>query len=278
MPAPAHRVKVGLTLPSFRDDPERIFDIAAAAEAADLDAVFAYEHLFRLGPHGRRPSHDLWATLGAVAAVTRRVRVGSLVARATLRPAAVLAHSFATLQRVSDGRALAVLGAGDAESRAENEEFGVSFGSLADRVGALRAAAAATRAAGVETWIGGSHPRVLAACDQADGWNRWAGSVEAFAREAAAVLSVQPDATLTWGGLVVLDVDDDAARDKAARLGASSTAITGSPVTVAQTIAPYVEAGATWVVLAPVDSNDPANAALARDVAVYLADGVQRPS
>ncbi len=277
MDARPHEVRLGLTLPSFRDDPERIIEVAVAAEAAGLDAVFAYEHLFRVGPQGRRPSQDLWATLGAVAAVTQRVRVGSLVARATLRSAAVLAHAFATLQRVSDGRALAVLGAGDAESRAENEEFGLAFGSLGERVAALGAAADATRAVGIETWIGGSHPDVLALCDQADGWNRWAGSVEVFARDAATVRARQPAATLTWGGLVVLDVDDEAAADKATRLGASSAVLVGTPATVARRIRPYVSAGATWVVLAPVDSSDPVNATLVRDVGAHLGAGLESP-
>jgi len=42
-----NRVKVGLTLPSFRDDVAPSLAVAAAAEASGLDAVFAYNHLFR---------------------------------------------------------------------------------------------------------------------------------------------------------------------------------------------------------------------------------------
>jgi alkanesulfonate monooxygenase SsuD/methylene tetrahydromethanopterin reductase-like flavin-dependent oxidoreductase (luciferase family) len=255
--------RLGLALPSFVEDPAVPIAVAGAAERAGLDGVFAYEHMFRRGVGGqRRPSQDLWATLGAMAASTERVAIGSLVARATLRPAAVIAHGFATLQRISRGRAIAVIGAGDRESRVENEEFGLDFGSLDARVDQLEAALDATRRVGVPTWVGGTHRRVLAATERADGWNRWGGSVEQFESEAAAVRGANPTATLTWGGLVVVAPTDEGAFVKAERLGASIGTIVGSPRTLARSIAPYVAAGATWVVLAPVDSSDPDNADL----------------
>ena len=95
-------VKLGITLPSFRDDPTRALEIAAAAEAAGLDGVFLYDHLFRRAPDGsRRPALELLAMMGAVAAETRRVAIGSLVARATLRPPAVLASGFDTALRIA---------------------------------------------------------------------------------------------------------------------------------------------------------------------------------
>lgn len=259
--------RLGLTLPSFVVDPAPVLDVARAAEYAGIDGVFAYEHLFRIGRGGsRRPAQDLWGTLGAVAAVTERIAIGSLVARATLRPAAVIAHGFATLQRVSGGRVIAVIGAGDNESRTENDEFGLAFGSLSMRVAELRAALRANRAANVPTWVGGSHPRVLASVDCADGWNRWGGSIAEFVSEVTVVRAANPTATLTWGGLVVVAPTDDAARAKASRLGASPDTIIGSPSTIAAAIRPYIDAGAAWIVLAPVDSADPANAALLASV------------
>ncbi len=255
--------RLGVTLPSFVSDPAPVLEVAAAAEAAGADGVFAYEHLFRVARDGsRRPAQDLWATLGAVAASTRRIAIGSLVARATLRPAATVAHGFATLDRVSRGRVIAVLGAGDGESRAENEEFGLDFGSLDARVSQLDAALGATRSVGVTTWVGGTHPRVLATVAHADGWNRWGGSVKQFTTEAAVVRRANPTATLTWGGLVVVAPTDATASEKAERLDAPKDAIVGSPSTIAESVVPYVAAGAEWIILAPVDSSDPANIAL----------------
>ena len=92
-------IRVGLTLPSFVEDPEIPITVARAAEAAELDGVFVYDHVFRGDPPDRRPALECFALLGAVAAETSRIGVGTLVARATLRPAATLANSFATVQR-----------------------------------------------------------------------------------------------------------------------------------------------------------------------------------
>ena len=266
-------VRVGLTLPSFVDDPDLAFRVATAAESAGIDAVFAYEHLFRVARDGvtRRPALDCWALLGAVAAETSSTLVGSLAARASLRPAAVLAHACETVDRVSGGRMLAVIGAGDRESRAENEEFGVGFGSLDDRVAELAAALDAVRGVGVPTWVAGTHPAVLALAARCDGWNRWAGDAEEFARDASVVRAANPHAVLTWGGLFVLAASDDAARDKAARLDASSATLVGAPASVASALRPYLDAGATWIVVAPVDSTDPTNAALVAEVRGLLA-------
>jgi alkanesulfonate monooxygenase SsuD/methylene tetrahydromethanopterin reductase-like flavin-dependent oxidoreductase (luciferase family) len=260
--AASRGVRVGLTLPSFVDDIEIVFGVARAAEAAGVDAVFAYEHLFRVGRDGqRRPALDCWVTLGAVAAVTERLVVGSLVARTTLRAPAVLRLAFDTVHRVSGGRLIAVVGTGDHESRAENEEFGIAFGTVSDRVQSLHAALDALAGAPYPVWVGGRHPRVLAAAARAGGWNRWGGAVEEFAADVAVIRTANPAATVTWGGLVVLAEDDSLAREKAARLGARAGTIVGGPRSVAAALRPYVDAGATWLVLGPVDSSDPANAA-----------------
>ena len=42
-------LRVGLTLPSFREEIDPLLEVAVAAERAGLDAVFAYDHLFRYG-------------------------------------------------------------------------------------------------------------------------------------------------------------------------------------------------------------------------------------
>jgi hypothetical protein len=42
--------------------------------------------------------------------------------------------------------------------------------------------------------------------------------------------------------------------------------VVGSPATAAAALRPYLDAGATWVVLGPIDSSDPANGALVGEV------------
>ena len=136
----------GCTLPSFVEDPEIPIAVARAAEAAGLDAVFVFDHLWRGDPPSR-------AARARVLRAARRGRGGDDAhrasarssPRATLRPAATLANGFATVQRVSDGRLIAGIGAGDSESRAENEAFGLDFGTMVDRVDALHDAVRAAR-------------------------------------------------------------------------------------------------------------------------------------
>lgn len=259
------RPAVGITLPAFVRDPDEVFAVARAAEVAGLDGVFVYDHLFRVAADGsRRPALEMTALLHAVIAETRRVAVGVLVARASLRPAAVTALTFATAARVSGDRVIAGIGAGDSESARENEEFGVGFGSLADRIADLGAAVHATRDAGVPVWVGGRHAEVRAlAAATADGWNCWGADPTRFASEAAAVRNAAARAPFacSWGGLVVIDASDADAGAKAARLGARPGTVVGGPATVAGTLAGYVDAGADWVVAGPVDPRNPANAA-----------------
>ena len=260
-----NRVKVGLTLPSFRDDVAPSLAVAHASEEHGLDGVFAYDHLFQHNAAGeRRPAIEMFALMGAVAGATKRIGVGSLVARATLRPPAVLANGFDTLARIlGPERLLVALGAGDEQSREENESFGLDFGTVAERVAALRDAIDATRDHGYPVWVGGTDPVVReVAAAHADGWNRWGSGVEKF-REQAANLSAaaaRSPFTVSWGGLVVLADDDDEAAAKAERLGVGDHVIVGGPDLVAGALRAYVDAGAEWLMIGPVDSSDPDNA------------------
>jgi alkanesulfonate monooxygenase SsuD/methylene tetrahydromethanopterin reductase-like flavin-dependent oxidoreductase (luciferase family) len=266
--------RVGLTLPSFVRDPDDVFEVVAAAEAAGLDGVFVYDHVFRVAADGtHRPALESTALLNAVAAESTRLHVGVLVMRASLRPAAVTALTYETANRVSGGRVVAGIGAGDGESERENEQFGLAFGTLEDRLADLRAAVRATRDRGFPVWVGGLHRAVRAlAAAEADGWNRWGGPVERFAEQASDVAAgaVRPGFECSWGGLVVMDADDEAAGRKATRVGARDGTIVGGVETVAAAFARYAEAGAAWVIAGPVDSRDPANASLLGDVKARL--------
>jgi alkanesulfonate monooxygenase SsuD/methylene tetrahydromethanopterin reductase-like flavin-dependent oxidoreductase (luciferase family) len=243
-------VKIGVTLPSFVDDPEIPISVARAAEEAELDAVFVYDHLWRGDPPDRRPALECFVLLGAVAAETTRIAVGTLVARATLRPPATLANAFDTAQRVSGGRLVAGIGSGDSQSREENEAFGLPFGTMADRVAALHDAVRAVQGRGFPVWVGGHAAQVREVVAVADGWNGWGRSPERFAAEAALVRDLAPAATITWGGLA--RPHDEGVGGLTGRLGA------------------YAQAGAEWLIVAPVDAWNPANAALLGEVRTEL--------
>jgi alkanesulfonate monooxygenase SsuD/methylene tetrahydromethanopterin reductase-like flavin-dependent oxidoreductase (luciferase family) len=269
--APAAVVRTGITLPSFRDSPEPAIDIARRAEAAGLDAVFAFDHLFRSGASGLRPAIEGFTLLGAVAAETERVALGPLVARATLRPPATLAHILETVNRVSNGRLIAAIGAGDHESRDENESFGLDFGSMADRIVALDATVSAAMGRGYPVWVGGKSAPVRAVAARADGWNRWGGAAAAFATRAAEVRALaQKPFVVSWGGLVVLSEDDAAAEQKRARLDPPPGTVVGGPERVAERLREYIAAGADWIIVGPVDSADPDNPAIMGERVVPL--------
>jgi len=258
-------VKLGLTLPSFVPDPSVALAVAHAAESAGVDGVFVYDHLFRSARDGhRRPALEAVALLGAVCAATEHITVGTLVARASMRPPASLHAAFATAARLAPGRVVAGIGAGDSQSRAEQDAFGLSVGSVDDRLDRLRAAVLAARGHGYPVWVGGNIARVRAvAAELADGWNQWGGTAAQFAARARTLHGqAGPGFACTWGGLVVLGVDDDEAARKAPRLRPDQPAITGGPARVAAALGEYAAAGADWVVVGPVDATNPANAAL----------------
>jgi alkanesulfonate monooxygenase SsuD/methylene tetrahydromethanopterin reductase-like flavin-dependent oxidoreductase (luciferase family) len=258
------RVKIGLSLPSFVEDPATPLALARTAEASGIDGVFVYDHLFRRSKDGaRRPALEGVALLGAVAAATSTITVGALVMRAWLRPAESSAAAIATAARIAPGRITTALGAGDSQSREENETFGLGFGTLSDRVARLSAAVRTGRDRGARVWVGGTIPQVRdVAATWADGWNAWGIGVEKFASWVAGLRAVAAHEPFecSWGGLVVVDVDDERAAEKAQRLGAGAGTIVGGPATVAAALRSYASAGADWVIVAPVDSSDPENA------------------
>ena len=264
-------MKIGLTLPSFTEDPDVPIRVAQAAEAAGVDGIFVYDHLFRLAPDGEmRPALECLALLGALAVETRTITLGTLVVRASLRPPPTLAAALDTVVRIAGPRLVVGIGAGDEESRPEMETFGLPMGTEAERVERLRAAVLELTPRSYPTWVGGRAGHVGAvAAEHANGWNRWGADVDRFGREAAEVRELtdqrNPDPstfTMSWGGLVVLAADDDSAREKAARLKAGRSTIVGGPQTVADAAMRYRDASAEWVILGPIDSTDVANATL----------------
>jgi F420-dependent oxidoreductase-like protein len=88
-------------------------EVAAAAEDAGFTSLWLMDHVLQIPQIGREWEDMLesWTTLGYLAGVTRRIRLGTLVTGITYRNLAHLAKIVATLDVLSGGRAQCGLGA-----------------------------------------------------------------------------------------------------------------------------------------------------------------------
>lgn len=213
-------VRVGVTLPTFRSDAETALAGAQRAERLGLDGVFVFDHLWPLG-RPDRPALAAFPVLGAVAAVTGSVAVGSLVARVGLVPDAVMVARFQALAALAPGRVVAGLGTGDLKSAAENLAYGIPFGTAAERRRSLAECARALAADAIAVWIGGGAPGTVAvARSTGAAVNLWDAPPSAVAAQAAST-------EVTWGGPVPVE-----------------------PAAIVELLRPVVVAGARWVVCA----------------------------
>jgi alkanesulfonate monooxygenase SsuD/methylene tetrahydromethanopterin reductase-like flavin-dependent oxidoreductase (luciferase family) len=242
-------LRVGVTVPQFRHDVEPALAVAQRAEAAGLDGVFVFDHLWPLGQPARPALHSL-TLLGALAAETGRVTLGPLVARVGLVPDALLVHQLVTLQRMVGHRLVAGLGTGDSANRAENEAYGIPFAPVAERLAAVAWCCRRLREAGVRTWVGGRSAAVRAAAAEADGWNGWGTDVATFSADAAGVPTGRE---LTWGGQVLVGRSRAEADAKLRAHGLRPGLVAGTVEDLARHLRGLAAAGASWAVCAPLD-------------------------
>ena len=97
-------VRFGVGLPMQGESLEAVIEYARVAEALGFDAVMAADHV--------SIPYEALTLLTAVAMKTQRIRVGTLVLDGNRRDPASLAHTTATLDRVSGGRLIVGVGKG----------------------------------------------------------------------------------------------------------------------------------------------------------------------
>ena len=221
-------MRLGIALPHYDDSMggrrvswDAVKRVVLLAEDCGYDSVWVSDHLFLDwakygGPSEPRGALECWSTLSALAAVTERVRLGSLTLCNDLRHPALVAKMAASLDLVSGGRLDVGIGAGWYEP--EYRAAGISFDAPATRVRRLGEAAeiVARMLSGEEltyegrhyhvhgalcrprprqvprppVWLGGKgHLLLRTAARVADGWNySWLGSLDAYRERARRVV------------------------------------------------------------------------------------------
>lgn len=255
--------------------------IAAFAEEAGFDSLWLPDHLLvQWGWEGSQPE-GVWegfSLLAALAAVTSRIELGTLVACTAFRNPALLAKMADTIDEISNGRLILGLGAGWHED--EFRAFGYPFDH---RVSRFEEAATiihallkhgqidfagryyqardcelrprGPRPAGPPLLIGGSQPRMLGlAARFADIWNRdfdvWNDDVIPYSDadlrawkprvDAACVQQGRDPATLARTAGVLIDLPIAPGR-------AGWNAMSGTPEELAEGLRGYARAGFTHV-------------------------------
>ncbi len=125
-------MKIGLVIPLAQDEHgqalawDEIAARAQQAEASGYDSLWLYDHLFhRFDGHRTVGFHECWTVLSGLAAVTKRVELGTTVLCAGFRNPAMLAKMATTLDSIANGRLILGIRAGWHEP--EFDGFGLPF-------------------------------------------------------------------------------------------------------------------------------------------------------
>jgi len=135
---PQRPLKVGINLPTTEGAIAGktakwadLFAFAERAEALGFDSLWVPDHLLLTWQEQTRGIWECWSLLSALAAVTHRVELGSLVACTAFRSPALLAKMADTIDEISGGRLIIGLGAG--WDGPENRAFDIKSDHRVDR-------------------------------------------------------------------------------------------------------------------------------------------------
>lgn len=104
-------MRVGLSVPVM-DEPSALVDLGVAAERNGWDGVFLWHHVVGT-PDFAAPISDAWVVLGALAARTERVRLGTTITALPRHQPQEVARQVVTLDRLSGGRMTLGVGLGE---------------------------------------------------------------------------------------------------------------------------------------------------------------------
>ena len=138
-------LKTGILLWSQAATWPEMLDAAKRVDRLGYDHLWTWDHLYAIFGDPYQHIFEGWSLLAAWAMETKQTRLGLLVGANTFRNPGLIAKTAATLDHISDGRA--ILGIGGAWMDLEHQAHGIDFGSgfgqrldwLDESVGAMRA-------------------------------------------------------------------------------------------------------------------------------------------
>jgi F420-dependent oxidoreductase-like protein len=153
-------MKIGLQVPSFTWPggpariPDTLAEIARAADDTGFHSLWVMDHFFQISMIGP-PEQDMlegYSTLGYLAAVTRKIKLGTMVTGVIYRYPGILVKSATTLDVLSGGRMY--FGIGAAWNEQESKGLGVPFPPLGVRFELLEEALQIVK----QMWSGSDAP------------------------------------------------------------------------------------------------------------------------
>lgn len=278
-------LRVGVQLPEVerRVPWPELVGMARAAEAVGFDSIWLGDHLLYDLPDGSvRGPWEVYTSLAALAAVTERVLLGSLVSSLGFHHPAMVAKMAATVDAVSGGRL--VLGVGAGWNRREYDAFGLPFDHRVDRFeeafGLVRRLLAgetvthsgpyyevdrclidppAVREGGPLLMVGSNSPRMLSiTLPHVHSWNVWwsiyGNTPDGFATVAADVRARceavgRDPGSVEATACVYVQAPGGVGRTMGDPTMASIRPLVGSPRSVAEQLAAFAVAGAQHVQL-----------------------------
>lgn len=263
--------------------PGHLAAFCAEAERCGVDSLWVSDHFVQIRPGDGGGILEGWTLLTALAHLTTRVDVGSLVFGAPFRNPGLLAHMAATLDVLSGGRL--VLGVGAGWHRPDFDAYGYDLDPPGARIDALERALVtirgewtggsgalpATPRPGPPIVIGGAGRRTLGVVARHADMANVTGPPERFAEamrtldEWCHTVGRDPaDVARSWMtmGVVVADTETEARRTierwrEADDVRAQRAEHVGSPERIAEGLAPYVEAGCSTLILSLPYREDP---------------------
>jgi F420-dependent oxidoreductase-like protein len=124
-------MRFGIDVSQHRLEWSDILDRVRFAEEAGFDGAWVFDHFQPLYGEGPGPCLEGWTLLAALAAVTERIRLGTLVTGITYRHPSILATEAVTVDQVSGGRLELAVGA--AWNEGEHRQLGIPFPRVRER-------------------------------------------------------------------------------------------------------------------------------------------------